>query len=63
MALNNGVRLDAESLSDMVDSLLDHSYIAHTGPIYRKGVSMATRVHNAPQMAICILHTIHVSVF
>jgi hypothetical protein len=49
--ISNGVRLDAGNLSDMVDYLIDHSSVAHTGIIYRQVIGMAMGVHNAPQMA------------
>ena len=49
--LNNGVRLNAEKLSDMVDYLIDHSYVAHTDTIYKQVIGMAMGVHNGPQMA------------
>ena len=49
--IQNGVRLSAETLSDMIDYLIDHSYVEHTGIIYRQVIGMAMGVHNAPQMA------------
>jgi hypothetical protein len=49
--ISNDVRLDADTLSDMVDYLIDHSYVAHTGIIYRPVIGIAMGVHNAPQMA------------
>jgi hypothetical protein len=48
--IQNGVRLSAETLSDMIDYLIDHSYVEHTGIIYRQVIGMAMGVHNAPQM-------------
>jgi hemerythrin-like domain-containing protein len=48
---NNGIRLDTDSLSEMVDYLIDHNYIAHTDTIYKQAIGMAMGVHNAPQMA------------
>jgi hypothetical protein len=35
----------------MVDYLMDNSYVAHTGTVYKKVIGMAMGVHNAPQMA------------
>jgi hypothetical protein len=35
----------------MVDYLIDNSYVAHTGIVYKQVIGMAMGVHNAPQMA------------
>lgn len=51
MPVNNGIRLKAEHLSDVVDYLIDNSYVTHTGTIYQQVIGMATGVQNAPQMA------------
>lgn len=49
--INNGVRLDADLMSDMVDFMLDNSFVSHGGVNYRQTVGMAMGVHNAPQLA------------
>jgi hypothetical protein len=49
--IKNGVRLDADTLSEMVDYLIDNSYVAHTDTVYKQVIGMAMGVHNAPQMA------------
>jgi hypothetical protein len=46
-----GVRLDADTLCEMLDYLIDNSYVAHTGIVYKQVIGMAMGVHNAPQMA------------
>jgi hypothetical protein len=49
--IKNSVTLDADTLCEMVDYLLDNSYVAHTGIVYKQVIGMAMGVHNAPQMA------------
>jgi hypothetical protein len=39
------------TLSEMVDYLIDNSYVAHTDTVYKQVIGMAMGVHNAPQMA------------
>jgi hypothetical protein len=59
--IKNGVRLDAETLCDMVDYLIDNSFVAHTGIVYKQVIGMAISVHNAPQMAnlYCAYYELH----
>jgi hypothetical protein len=38
-------------------TLIDNSYVAHTGIVYKQVIGMAMGVHNAPQMAnLCCAH-------
>ena len=49
--VRNGVRLDADTLNDMVDFIIDNSYVSHAGITYRQTAGMVKGVNNAPQMA------------
>jgi hypothetical protein len=57
----NGVRLDVDKLCDMVDYLIDSSYVAHNGTVYKQVIGMAMGVHNAPQIAnlYCAYYKLH----
>jgi hypothetical protein len=45
--VRNGVRLDADTLNDMVNFIIDNSYVSHAGVTYRQTVGMAMAVNNA----------------
>ena len=42
---------DADSMADLIDFVIDNSYVTHRGLVYHQVVGMAMGVHNAPQMA------------
>jgi hypothetical protein len=44
--IKNGARLDAETLCDMVDYLIDNSFVAHTSIVYTQVISTAMGIHN-----------------
>jgi hypothetical protein len=46
--IKNGVRLDVEKLCDMIEYLIDNSYVAHNGIVCKQVIGMAMGVHNAP---------------
>jgi hypothetical protein len=39
--IKDGVRLDADTLCEMVDYLIDNSYVAHAGIVYKQVIGMA----------------------
>jgi hypothetical protein len=49
--IKNKIRPDADTLCERLDYLIDNSYVAHTGIVYKQVIGMAMGVHNAPQMA------------
>jgi hypothetical protein len=41
--IKNGVRLDADTLCEMVDYLIDNNYVAHTGTVYKQIIGIRAK--------------------
>eukprot|EP00953_Heterococcus_sp_UTEX-ZZ885_P012093 6949-Heterococcus_DN1.PRE.1 len=48
--IDNGVRIDANKLSDITNYIIDHTYVQHKNVVYRQQVGIAMGMNISPQM-------------